>query len=484
METPAGLSTLAARLDALNEFDREPIPPEKLRGGRHFAAIYGGEHVAGTEFVIGSLFVLGGVSARDLVLGLIAGNVLAVLSWTFICAPIATRVRLTLYWYLRKVAGPGLCVIYCLANALLFSFLAGAMIALCADAVSHFLARLGLEFAHPSLSDVYPSNPSWVALVLVSGGLVTALAILGFDVMAKFASVCVPWMFLIFIAAALSVLARPEMGLRGLGDLPRVAAEKIWTGEPVAGQAHLGFWHVASFAWFCNLSTHVDLSDMAIFRYARHWSYGLYSAIGMFLGHFLAWLSSGVICAPFRDLIVATGNRDPSLSVANLAYGTAGLSGVLCVLFASWSTANPTLYRAGLALQVATPNWARWKVTLAAGAVTSIAACFPVFVMQLLGFVAIFGLVLMPVGAVVFAEHWIVPRVGLAPYWAERRRLFLNPAAVLTWAASLAFCFFVLHGALGVELFFLWLPGYLFALLLYPILAAVFGARIPGADTA
>ena len=45
-----------------------------------------------------------------------------------VCAPIATRTRLTLYWYLRKIAGPGLTLVYNLANALLYCILAGAMI--------------------------------------------------------------------------------------------------------------------------------------------------------------------------------------------------------------------------------------------------------------------------------------------------------------------------------------------------------------------
>ena len=67
--------------------------------------------------------------------GLLFGNLLAVLSWTFICAPIAVRTRLTLYWYLRKIAGPGLTSIYNVANAMLYCILAGAMIAVSATAV-------------------------------------------------------------------------------------------------------------------------------------------------------------------------------------------------------------------------------------------------------------------------------------------------------------------------------------------------------------
>ncbi len=476
MASESRFAQLAAQLDSLNEYERAPITPDKFQRPRYFAAMFGGEHVAGTEFVIGSLFVLWGVTARDLILGLIVGNLMAVLSWTFICAPIGTRIRLTLYWYLRRIAGPGLGVLYNIANAVLYCFLAGAMIALCADAACTGLEKLGLQFQHPTLNDLYPNSAGWVVMVLLCGGVVTTLAILGFEKMAKFASNCVPWVFLIFIAGAIVTL--PKLGMEGIGDFWRIASERVWTGEPIPGQPHANFWHVASFAWFCNLAMHVDLSDMAIFRYARHWSYGLFSALGMFLGHFLAWICSGIMCAPFRDAII----RDQGLPVGSMAFGAAGLAGLICVLFASWTTANPTMYRAGLALQIATPRWQRWKVTLVAGIVTSIAACFPFFIMKLLGFVAIYGLVLMPIGAIVFAEHWLFPRFGLTQYWAERRGLFVNPAALITWVGVLLFCFLVLQWWWGVDLFFLWYPGYVLAITGYILLAAILGGRAPAGE--
>ena len=53
-----------------NEFERTPIPASELKGNRSFLGMYAGEHTAGTEFVIGPLFVAHGVSAGDLVLGL------------------------------------------------------------------------------------------------------------------------------------------------------------------------------------------------------------------------------------------------------------------------------------------------------------------------------------------------------------------------------------------------------------------------------
>ena len=67
-------TSLAERLDAINEFDREPVSQDRLQNSESFIALYAGEHVAGTEFVIGPLFVAHGVTAADLFLGLMAGN--------------------------------------------------------------------------------------------------------------------------------------------------------------------------------------------------------------------------------------------------------------------------------------------------------------------------------------------------------------------------------------------------------------------------
>ena len=68
---------------------------------------FSGEYVAATELVIGALFVKHGVRTGELLVGLLLGNLLAVLWWVLICAPIAVQSRLTLYWYLRWIVGPG-----------------------------------------------------------------------------------------------------------------------------------------------------------------------------------------------------------------------------------------------------------------------------------------------------------------------------------------------------------------------------------------
>ncbi|OGD39754.1 MAG: hypothetical protein A2V45_01730 [Candidatus Aminicenantes bacterium RBG_19FT_COMBO_58_17] len=444
------LASIASQMDRLYEFDREPVSPDKLQSGGKFAGLFAGEHVAATEFVIGAFFVLHGVTAKDLFVGLLIGNLLAVLSWTFICAPIAIRTRLTLYWYLRRIAGPGLTIIYNLANAILYCILAGAMIAVSATAVG-----LGFRIKTPALNAVFPSSIGWVLLTIVIGALFTTLAILGFEKLSRFAEVCSPWIFIVFIAGALAVL--PRLGVRtDFGNFWEIASTKIWNGIPVAGQDRFSLWHIVFFAWFCNLAMHIGLSDLAIFRYAKKWTYGLYTAFGMYPGHMLAWICSGV-------MVAAVGREmNPGL----MAYESAGLAGVAGLLLAGWTTANPTLYRAGLALQTITPNWPRWKVTLAAGVMTTVLSCFPVFFVKLLDYVAIYGLVLMPIGAIVFAEHWLFPRLSLEQYSAEKRGWTFNWMVLGVWAGTLVICFLM-----PIHLYFRWLPGYFIALISYILLS-------------
>ena len=62
---------LSKAVREVNEFEREPVPESSLKGLKSFIGMYAGEHTAGTEFVIGPLFVAHGVGAVDLVLGLL-----------------------------------------------------------------------------------------------------------------------------------------------------------------------------------------------------------------------------------------------------------------------------------------------------------------------------------------------------------------------------------------------------------------------------
>jgi NCS1 family nucleobase:cation symporter-1 len=478
MSSAAATGDVVQRLDRLYEFERAPVTPDRLQPGSYFAGLFAGEHVAATEFVIGALLVSFGASASDIVFGLLLGNLLAVLSWTLVCAPIAVSTRLTLYWYLRKIAGPGVTLLYNLCNAVMYCILAGAMITVSASAVR-------LPFGIPAQTKWYPEDLRFVLVVLVVGAVVVTLAILGFRRLAQFAVVCSPWMFLMFVAGAIVMLpplaaVLPDGRIDGLADLWTIANQTIWKGASGNASGGLGFWHVVSFAWVCNLAMHVGLSDMAIFRFARRPAYGLFSAFGMYLGHYLAWICAGVMGAAAAFVAQQPLSELDSGDVASRALGFAG---ALAVVIAGWTTANPTLYRAGLALQVVSPNWPRWLVTAIAGAITTVMACSPFVFTRLLDFVGVYGLLLMPVGAIVFVEHWIFPRLGWRQFWASSRGLVVSWPALVAWLGSVTVAVVAWQKA-WIHLFFLALPVWVSTAVVYMTLAALAGARERGTDEA
>ncbi|GAG01909.1 unnamed protein product, partial [marine sediment metagenome] len=164
------------------------------------------------------------------------------------------------------------------------------------------------------------------------------------------------------------------------------------------------------------------------------------------------------------------------LDSGEVAFAALGWMGALAVVIAGWTTSNPTLYRAGLALQAVTPGWTRWLVTLIAGGVTTIIACFPFVFRHLLDFVGLYGLLLMPVGAIVVVEHWIFPRIGFARFWSSRKGLSLNWPALLAWAIPLLGAITCWQTGI-IHLFFLCIPVWLLTAILYIVFAAMAGAR-------
>ncbi len=455
---------------AQGEFDRSPVTPDRMLSARHFAASYAGEHVAGTEFVIGAMFVAWGVSTGAVIGGLILGNLLAVLSWALVCAPIATDTRLTLYAYLEKIAGPGMTRIYSVINGIFFCILGGAMITVSASAVR-------ILFDIPPQVDWYPTSAAFVALALAVGAVVVVIAVRGFAVVARFAEVCAPWMILMFAAGALALwpVLSAQAGLApstGFWDaLWAVGDNFIWVENPAST---MSFWHVAAFAWICNLPMHLGLSDMTVLRFARRSSYGYFAALGMFIGHFGAWICAGIMGAG-AALLLKTGIQALDAgAVANQALGSAG---IIAVIIAGWTTSNPTIYRAGLAFQSLNHRWNRTRVTIVTGAITTVIACFPFVFSRLMDFLGLMGLLLAPVGAVIVAEHWLFPRLGLTRYWSHYKGQSLNRPALFAWLAGLAVAF--VANRAGLHLFFLLVPAWITATLVYIIAARVMGAAEP-----
>jgi purine-cytosine permease-like protein len=449
--------------EPVNEYERERVPEHARLGFRSFVGQYAGEHTAGTELMIGPLFVASGVGAFDVVVGLLVGNLLAVLSWVFLTAPIATRARLTLYYQLEKICGRNLVTLYNLANGVMFCFLAGAMVTVNATA-----AGVWFDFKMPGLNDLYPNSVGWVIAVLVLGAMITVVAAYGYNFVARVANVAAPWMVLVFIAYGL-------VGLRQLGiDSPSgfwaKAQDLVWRGgAPLPGQVKFTFWHVVFFAWFCNMAMHIGMADLSVLRYARKSWYAVATAAGMYLGHFIAWLAASVLYA----LQLHTTPENTAVLPGPLAYNACGVAGVICVIVAGWTTANPTIYRAGLAFQAIAPRSSRYRVTLLTGAIATLAGMFPAIAMKLLDFVALYGLVLMPMGAVVFVDFWLSRRLGFRANYAESSGTLFNWAAGLTWILTLVSCLLAVNLG-GIQIFFVGLPGWFFAAVVYVVLSRLY----------
>ena len=252
-----------------DEYERERVPRRALLGFGSFFGMYAGEHTAGTELMIGPLFVAAGVSAFDVVVGLLVGNILAVLSWTLFTAPIATRARLTLYYQLEKICGRQLVLLYNLANGIMFCFLAGSMVTVSATAVG-----VWIKFPMPGLDDLYPNSVGWIVAVLVVGLMISIVAAYGYNMVSRIANLAAPWMLLVFLGFGFvglrDFVVDTNAQVGSLQDLWQLLNTSVWKGgEPLPGQVKFTFWHVTFFAWFCNMAMHIGMSDLSVLRFAQ-----------------------------------------------------------------------------------------------------------------------------------------------------------------------------------------------------------------------
>ncbi len=449
-----------------------PVAKHKLKGWKHFMGLYAGEHVAATEFVFGATFVALGATMTDILLGLLIGNLLAVLSWTLITTPIAVDTRLSLYSYLQKIAGDSMTKLYNWANVIIFTVISAAMITVSATAV-----RFALNI--PAQLNWYPTNLAFVAVVLAVGVIVVFVAMYGFNAVSNFSRICAPWLFTMFICGPLILmpaLAESVIGqtfLTSWNDFIHIGSTSVWTGFTQSGEPGIGLLEVIGFSWAANTITHFGLIDMALLRFAKRKRYGLCTSAGMLFGHYIAWISAGIMGAGTAVIVQKSiGELDPG----DVAFHALGLSGLVIVIVAGWTTANANLYRAGLAAQAIFKDKSRTTTTAVVGMVTVAIACFPFVFTKLLPLLTYAGLLVVPVGAIVFAEHMIFPRIGFTRYWAHYQSLTHSTPAVASWGLGLVFGFGL--NALDVmSFYYLFIPTWFFTIVVYTALAAKYGAK-------
>jgi purine-cytosine permease-like protein len=271
------------------------------------------------------------------------------------------------------------------------------------------------------------------------------------------------------------------------------------------------------------MAMHIGMSDLSVFRFAKKSWYGVATASGMYLGHFVAWIAAALLFAyqlhemhpdeHLIDLLVSRGGgeysaeelRDAPLTpelisrgmkIENdmvdageispeqkqvkpppplpgpLANNALGVAGLICVIVAGWTTANPTIYRSGLAFQAMFPKASRVSMTIATGMLATFAGMFPLVAMKLLDFVALYGLLLMPMGAVIFVDFWLMPKLGLKDRYAERVGSSFNLAAAAAWVVTIVVCGGIAYVRPDL-LFFVSLPGWFLASAIYIVMSAI-----------
>ncbi|MDL2233377.1 hypothetical protein LJC63_07330 [Ruminococcaceae bacterium OttesenSCG-928-L11] len=447
-----------------------PVARRNLSNVGNYLGLYGGEHIAATEFVIGATLVQYGCSATDIIIGLIIGNILAVLSFTFLCATIATDTRLTLYSYLGKVFGPTMQKVYNIVLGVGLSALAAAGISISGTAIRRvFNVPIQLEW--------YPTSIKFIVIVLLIGAVITIIASKGFEAVAKFASTCVPWMMVLFGIGLVVVL--PQLlqatgfgALQSPADFLRLLNTHVWNGVTANGGKQLGIIHVIGFAWVCNLAWHVGLNDMSILRFAPNYKYGFISAVGMFVGHFGAWIIAGIMGAT-SSIILNTPLAE--LDPGEVTFALLGYAGLLAVIIAGWTTANPTIYRITLSFNAVFPKISQKKLTYIVGVVITALACFP-GIQRAADILTFLGLIVQGVGAICITEHYIFPKIGFTRYWDLYRNQKANPAAVIAWVLGIAFTFtMILGGWMHQNIVFV--PAWFITVLSYILLAGLMGAK-------
>ncbi|HKJ11190.1 MAG TPA: hypothetical protein VJ976_02245 [Ornithinimicrobium sp.] len=446
------------------------VGKHELHGPKHFAGLYAAENVAGTEFIFGATFVILGASIVDVIIGLAIGNLLAVLSFRFLAAPIAVGTRLSVYTFLARVAGGTPSKVFNALNAFLFAIISAAMITVSATAF-----RLVLDFEPQT--EPWPTSISFVILALAFGSVTVLVAAFGFHALAEFASICAPWLVTMFAVGGLVVI--PAVADAAIGttvvsswsEFLEIGKSEIFTGKTPEGEAGITLLGIIGFSWAANSFAHSGMIDMSLLRYAKKSWYGYMSATGMFLGHYMAWVAAGFMGAAAAAIV---GISIVDIEPGNVAFQSLGYAGLIVVVVAGWTTANANLYRSGLAAQGVVPSLSRRNATLIIGVIVLIAASFPFVYRNYLIFITYSGITLVPVGAILFASYWILPRLGMTRYWARYKGV-TNMPALLAWAITLALA----GSAVGFGLmpvYFAFVPAFIVSAILYVVFARMMGA--------
>lgn len=112
-------------------------------------------------------------------------------------------------------------------------------------------------------------------------------------------------------------------------------------------------------------------------------------------------------------------------------------------------------------------------MTILAGTVATIAGLFPAFAMKLLGFVALYGFILAPFGAIIVFEHFFAKKMGISKNYAEVAGITFNKSVFYAWLISFG-VFYYISIQFDIFLSFVTLPAWLLCGLLFLVFSKKF----------
>ena len=117
----------------------------------------------------------------------------------------------------------------------------------------------------------------------------------------------------------------------------------------------------------------------------------------------------------------------------------------------------------------------RGRVTLIVGVLVVFASMFPFIYRAILPLLTYAGLIVVPIGGIVFAEQHILPRMGCKSNWHALSGAKDNMPALVSWGVSLVFGF-GLDFLNVIPFVYLFLPTWFVSIIVYVVMAKRAGA--------
>lgn len=354
--------------ESSSEFATEPVPEARTVGWFKVSLVAALVAFSLPNFVAG-MEVARAANPKSALLAILFGNLLLTIIGAF-CGAIGSRTRLSSYMLTRIAFGTYGAMLVNLAFAVSLLGWFGVNIDLFSDAVSRLL------------TDVFnTSMPNWV--IEVGAGIVmTTTTIFGFRAINTLSMFLVPVLVVVTIMLISQALgAGPVMDVfasQSEGELAFGTAMSSVVGGIIIGA--------------------IILPDIT--RFIRHWSGAIYTAILSYMVIGCIVQCTGALAAlvfdgeEFLDIMIVIG-----LSWAAFAIVIAG----------SWVLNSLNLYSAGLSVEATLPNARHRTLTIALGALGTVAA-FMNILDSFLTFLFYLSIVFAPVAGVIIVDYLLLRR--------------------------------------------------------------------------